>query len=156
MPEPVMPFLYAFGIGTNDTYPFTGAVHTKDFRTPGCINYGNGSQIVTLGINLLAPQGAPDYCGVFVNNDTSMTRWSEELFFRCRRSSPRQSNAPAPQPLSRIEITRSISISRIFRSVVVTALKVDEVRLEADAGEVCPCFRVKQRRAGCLPVVLHG
>lgn len=45
-----------------------GAVHTKDFRTPGCINYGNGSQIVTLGINLLAPQGAPDYCGVFVNN----------------------------------------------------------------------------------------
>lgn len=55
-------------IGTNDTYPFTGAVHTKDFRTPGCINYGNGSQIVTLGINLLAPQGAPDYCGVFVNN----------------------------------------------------------------------------------------
>lgn len=55
-------------VSTNQ--PFVGAVHTKDFRTPGCINYGNGSQIVTLGINLLAPQGAPDYCGVFVNNKT--------------------------------------------------------------------------------------
>ncbi len=45
-----------------------GAVHTKDFRNPGCINYGNGSQVVTLEINLLAAQGAPDYCGVFINN----------------------------------------------------------------------------------------
>ncbi|KAK7575610.1 hypothetical protein V9T40_011896 [Parthenolecanium corni] len=47
-----------------------GAVHTKDFRTPSCISYGNGTQSVTLGINLLATQGSTEYCGVFVNNKT--------------------------------------------------------------------------------------
>lgn len=51
-----------------------GAVHTKDFRTSNCINYGNGSQTVTLGINLLAAHGAPDYCGVFLNNVSNFIR----------------------------------------------------------------------------------
>jgi len=35
------------------------------------MTYGNGSHVTTLGINLLANNGAPDYCGVLVNNVSS-------------------------------------------------------------------------------------
>lgn len=45
-----------------------GAVHARDFRTAGCIAVGNGSTLTTLDINLVASEGAPDYCGVLVNN----------------------------------------------------------------------------------------
>ncbi|KAI5750199.1 hypothetical protein M8J76_013730 [Diaphorina citri] len=55
-------------IKVNTTQAFGGAVHAKDFRSPSCITYGNGSHMTTLGINLLAPQGSPEYCGVLVNN----------------------------------------------------------------------------------------
>lgn len=53
-------------VNLNDS--FVGALHARDYRTPGCMMAGNGSSQVTLGINLLAPNGAPDYCGVLVNN----------------------------------------------------------------------------------------
>lgn len=53
-------------VNMNDS--FVGALHARDYRTPGCMMAGNGSSQVTLGINLLAPYGAPDYCGVLVNN----------------------------------------------------------------------------------------
>ncbi|KAL1465396.1 hypothetical protein WDU94_004974 [Cyamophila willieti] len=55
-------------IRVNTTQPFGGAVHAKDFRSPSCLTYGNGSHMTTLGINLLAPQGSPEYCGVLINN----------------------------------------------------------------------------------------
>lgn len=55
-------------IKVNTSQPFGGAVHAKDFRSPSCLTYGNGSLMTTLGINLLAPQGSPEYCGVLINN----------------------------------------------------------------------------------------
>uniref|UniRef100_A0A8D9BX38 ZP domain-containing protein n=1 Tax=Cacopsylla melanoneura TaxID=428564 RepID=A0A8D9BX38_9HEMI len=55
-------------IRVNTTQPFGGAVHAKDFRSPSCLTYGNGSHMTSLGINLLAPQGSPEYCGVLINN----------------------------------------------------------------------------------------
>ncbi|CRK88251.1 CLUMA_CG002031, isoform B [Clunio marinus] len=48
--------------------PYNGAVHARDFRNPNCMTFGNGSNIVTMSINLLAKQGSPDYCGVLVSN----------------------------------------------------------------------------------------
>ncbi|KAF4527742.1 hypothetical protein B566_EDAN014952, partial [Ephemera danica] len=53
---------------TNQSFP--GAIHARDFRTNSCMSFGNGSTVTTLGINLLANQGSPDYCGVLVNNKT--------------------------------------------------------------------------------------
>lgn len=55
-------------IRTNLNQSFLGAVHAKEYRTPGCMVLGNGTSSVTLGINLHATRGAPDYCGVQVNN----------------------------------------------------------------------------------------
>ncbi|XP_068899030.1 uncharacterized protein [Tenebrio molitor] len=49
---------------------FSGAVHARDYRTPPCMVHGDGSKAVTLDINLLAQQGASDYCGLLVNNKT--------------------------------------------------------------------------------------
>ncbi|KAL4089401.1 hypothetical protein QTP88_024443 [Uroleucon formosanum] len=50
--------------------PFVGAVHARDYRSSGCLSYGNGTKLTTLGINLLATQGSTDYCGIFINNKT--------------------------------------------------------------------------------------
>ncbi|XP_025199847.1 uncharacterized protein LOC112597836 [Melanaphis sacchari] len=50
--------------------PFVGAVHARDYRSPSCLSYGNGTKLTTLGINLLATQGSTDYCGIFINNKT--------------------------------------------------------------------------------------
>lgn len=55
-------------IRVNLNQSFVGAVHARDFRTPQCMAPGNGSTHATLAINLLAPKGSPDYCGVLVNN----------------------------------------------------------------------------------------
>jgi len=55
-------------VKTNQT--FYGAVQARDYRSPSCMTYGNGSHVTTLGINLLANNGASDYCGVLVNNKT--------------------------------------------------------------------------------------
>ncbi|RZF46999.1 hypothetical protein LSTR_LSTR016962 [Laodelphax striatellus] len=52
-------------VSTNSS--FLGAIHARDFRT-SCIAYGNGTNLTTLDINMLASQGSPDYCGVLVNN----------------------------------------------------------------------------------------
>lgn len=49
---------------------FAGAVHARDYRTPACMTHGDGGRLVTLDINLLAAHGAPDYCGLLVNNKT--------------------------------------------------------------------------------------
>ncbi|KAF7396794.1 hypothetical protein HZH66_007656 [Vespula vulgaris] len=57
-------------IRVNLNQSFVGAVHARDYRRPQCMVPGNGSTHATLGINLLAPEGAPDYCGVLVNNNT--------------------------------------------------------------------------------------
>lgn len=48
--------------------PYGGAVHARDFRTPSCMAMGDGTDSVAFSLNLLAKQGAPDYCGVLVSN----------------------------------------------------------------------------------------
>ncbi|XP_054727596.1 uncharacterized protein LOC129237133 isoform X2 [Anastrepha obliqua] len=50
--------------------PYTGAVHARDHRNAACMAMGDGSDAVGFSINLLAKQGAPDYCGVLVSNRT--------------------------------------------------------------------------------------
>ncbi|XP_056635441.1 uncharacterized protein LOC130444369 [Diorhabda sublineata] len=57
-------------IRVNFNNSFSGAVHARDFRTTSCMKYGDGSKSVTLDINYMAQPGAPDYCGLFVNNKT--------------------------------------------------------------------------------------
>lgn len=47
--------------------PYNGAVHARDFRTPSCMTFGNGTNIVTMSLNLLAKTG-PEYCGILVSN----------------------------------------------------------------------------------------
>jgi hypothetical protein len=66
-----------------------GAVQARDYRSPGCMTYGNGSHVTTLGINLLANNGAPDYCGVLVNNVSVLfltafflLKWHERIYLR--------------------------------------------------------------------------
>ncbi|XP_063928344.1 uncharacterized protein LOC135141289 isoform X2 [Zophobas morio] len=49
---------------------FYGAVHARDYRTPGCMVHGDGAKSVGLDINLMAQQGSSDYCGLLVNNKT--------------------------------------------------------------------------------------
>lgn len=53
-------------VNLNDS--FVGALHARDYRTTQCMTSGNGSKQATLGINLLAPHGAPDFCGILINN----------------------------------------------------------------------------------------
>lgn len=55
-------------IRVNLNQSFVGVVHVRDHRKSPCMVPGNGSNHATLGINLLAPPDAPDYCGVHVNN----------------------------------------------------------------------------------------
>ncbi|XP_072162298.1 uncharacterized protein [Bemisia tabaci] len=55
-------------VATNQS--FVGAVHARDFRTPNCIGYGNGTHTTALSINLFAQPGSQEYCGVLVNNKT--------------------------------------------------------------------------------------
>lgn len=47
---------------------FYGAVHARDYRSSACMTHGDGGKLVSLDINLLAVNGAPDYCGLFFNN----------------------------------------------------------------------------------------
>ncbi|XP_046385570.1 uncharacterized protein LOC124155621 [Ischnura elegans] len=55
-------------VATNQSY--SGAVQSRDYRTPACMAFGNGSHVTLLSINLLAAPGSPEYCGVLVNNKT--------------------------------------------------------------------------------------
>lgn len=53
-------------VAFNNTY--AGAIHARDFRTPQCMHFGDGSKQVSLSLNLLAKDGHPDYCGILVHN----------------------------------------------------------------------------------------
>ncbi|XP_053602215.1 uncharacterized protein LOC128670517 isoform X1 [Plodia interpunctella] len=50
--------------------PFNGIIHAREYRNPSCMAQGNGTEVLTFDINLVATQGSPDYCGVFWNNRT--------------------------------------------------------------------------------------
>lgn len=63
-------------IRVNFNSTFSGAVHARDYRTPSCMVYGDGSKSVSLDINLLAQPGAPDYCGLLVNNVSVFSSFS--------------------------------------------------------------------------------
>lgn len=59
--------------------PYSGAVHARDFRTNSCMTFGNGTNIVTMSLNLLAKQGSSEYCGILVSNvsgDVRMTNFA--------------------------------------------------------------------------------
>lgn len=59
--------------------PYSGAVHARDFRTSSCMTFGNGTNIVTMSLNLLAKQGSTEYCGILVSNvsgDVSVTNFA--------------------------------------------------------------------------------
>lgn len=47
--------------------PYNGVIHARDNRTPTCMAYGNGNNLVTMSLNLRVPSTSPDYCGIFVN-----------------------------------------------------------------------------------------
>ncbi|XP_065372545.1 uncharacterized protein LOC135964280 isoform X1 [Calliphora vicina] len=57
---------------------YTGAVHARDHRTAACMAMGDGSDTVGFSLNLLAKQGAPDYCGVLVSNVSGYNNRTEE------------------------------------------------------------------------------
>ncbi|KAH8267340.1 hypothetical protein KR018_011796, partial [Drosophila ironensis] len=56
---------------------YTGAVHVRDYRTPGCMAMGDGSDSVAFSLNLWAKQGASDYCGILVSNVSGSNRTEE-------------------------------------------------------------------------------
>jgi len=47
---------------------YSGAVHARDFRNPHCMTFGNGTNVVTMSLNLLSKNGQPEYCGILVSN----------------------------------------------------------------------------------------
>lgn len=59
------------------TAPYNGVVHARDYRTPACMTFGNGSAVVALSLNLLAKHGNNEYCGILVSNVSGGER-SEE------------------------------------------------------------------------------
>uniref|UniRef100_A0A182FAW7 Uncharacterized protein n=1 Tax=Anopheles albimanus TaxID=7167 RepID=A0A182FAW7_ANOAL len=48
--------------------PYNGVVHARDFRTPACMTFGNGTSTLALSLNLLAKSGNSEYCGTLVSN----------------------------------------------------------------------------------------
>lgn len=59
-------------VAFNNTY--SGAIHSRDFRTPQCMQFGDGSKQVSLSLNLLAKENHPDYCGILVHNVSADVR----------------------------------------------------------------------------------
>jgi hypothetical protein len=61
-------------IRVNFNQSFVGAIHArghnKDYRRPPCMVAGNGSNHITLSVDLFAMPDSPDYCGIVVNNRT--------------------------------------------------------------------------------------
>lgn len=53
-------------VSFNNSY--TGAIHARDYRNSQCMQFGDGSNTVTLSLNLLAREGQADYCGILVHN----------------------------------------------------------------------------------------
>lgn len=56
------------------TGPFSGAIHARDFRNPNCMAFGNGTNSVSMTLNLQAKQGNADYCGILVSNANAEVR----------------------------------------------------------------------------------
>lgn len=50
---------------------FSGAIHARDHRNPHCMSFGNGTNAVSMTLNLQAKQGQNDYCGILVSNANS-------------------------------------------------------------------------------------
>ncbi|XP_049532251.1 uncharacterized protein LOC125949332 isoform X2 [Anopheles darlingi] len=50
------------------TGPYNGVVHARDFRTPACMTFGNGTSSLALSLNLVAKSGNSEYCGTLVSN----------------------------------------------------------------------------------------
>ncbi|ETN61739.1 hypothetical protein AND_006595 [Anopheles darlingi] len=50
------------------TGPYNGVVHARDFRTPACMTFGNGTSTLALSLNLVAKSGNSEYCGTLVSN----------------------------------------------------------------------------------------
>uniref|UniRef100_A0A182NL87 ZP domain-containing protein n=1 Tax=Anopheles dirus TaxID=7168 RepID=A0A182NL87_9DIPT len=48
--------------------PYNGVVHARDFRTPACMTFGNGTASLALSLNLLAKSGNSEYCGILISN----------------------------------------------------------------------------------------
>lgn len=59
-------------VAFNNTY--AGAIHARDFRTPKCMQFGDGSNSVALSLNLLARPNHSDYCGILVHNVSGEVR----------------------------------------------------------------------------------
>lgn len=74
-------------IKVNFNSSFNGLVHARDFRTQACMKAGDGSKSVTLDINLLALNGASDYCGLLVNNVSICMAWLMSINFSMLQSS---------------------------------------------------------------------
>lgn len=49
-------------VAFNNSY--TGAIHARDYRTSQCMQFGDGTNQITLSLNLLAREGHQDYCGM--------------------------------------------------------------------------------------------
>lgn len=61
--------------------PYSGAVHARDFRNQYCMTFGNGSNILTMSLNLQATQGNADYCGILVSNVSGDVRVTNHIAF---------------------------------------------------------------------------
>lgn len=60
---------------------YSGAVHARDYRNQYCMTFGNGSNIVTMSLNLLAQRGNADYCGILISNVSGDVRVTNHLLY---------------------------------------------------------------------------
>lgn len=56
-------------VAFNNSY--AGAIHARDFRTPQCMQFGDGSNAVSLSLNLLAKKSHAEYCGIETSGEVS-------------------------------------------------------------------------------------
>lgn len=56
--------------------PYNGAVHARDYRNPYCMAFGNGSNVLTMSLNLQTKSDQKDYCGILVSNVNEDVRLS--------------------------------------------------------------------------------
>lgn len=61
---------------------FYGAVHAREYRSSACMTHGDGGKLVSLDINLLAVNGAPDYCGLIFNNVSGILYNTSKRYFK--------------------------------------------------------------------------
>lgn len=65
-------------VAFNNSY--AGAIHARDFRTPQCMQFGDGSNTVSLSLNLLAKKGHTEYCGIEIHNTSGEVRFCSFFF----------------------------------------------------------------------------